>query len=90
MLAVCQSIILDRSVIMSLEENRDRTVSDVSLLFQELLEHGASGCRLPASSTFEVWENPWVADMQKLKPGELLLCLTNIHIDIKKPWRAWR
>lgn len=37
---------------------------------------------------YEVWENPSDADMQKLQPGELLLCVTNVHIDIKKPWRA--
>lgn len=37
---------------------------------------------------YQVWENPGNSDLLQLQPGELLLCVTNIHLDIKKPFRA--
>ena len=37
---------------------------------------------------YEAWVDRPDSDLDRLNHGDVVACLTNIHVDIKKPWRA--
>lgn len=69
------------------------------MIFPDSLENGRvvvfRGCwnMAPLVTAFEkigyeVWADRPDAELAKLKQGELVACITNIHSDIKQPWRT--